>query len=304
MRVWGGYAPSPTFRLFLADARQAIFKAVNDDSNEHMQRALAAEERVYRELGQAWLTPWAPRFFGGFRRADWHVLLLEDVGRAAIPPWTPANVRQLMAGFAAFHQHSLGQHLPEWLSRRRHAHFGSMWRRLADQPGGLNSLADLAGERADEALAWTQAMLPRLQACAERLADVPPPYALLHFDTRSDNLRLQPGGRLRLFDWPFACVGPPAFDVVACVQSISCEGGPQPELALAQYTAHLALADEAVDASIAALAGYFALQAWQPPIPGLPRLRGVQRCQLKSSLGWCAARLGLPSPDWQAGLRA
>ena len=50
--------------------------------------------------------------------------------------------------------------------------------------------------------------------------------ALLHFDTRSDNLRLQSGGRLRLFDWPYASLGPPELDVAAFAQSITCEGGP------------------------------------------------------------------------------
>ena len=60
------------------------------------------------------------------------------------------------------------------------------------------------------------------------------PHVLLHLDTRSDNLRLQAGGRLRLFDWPYACLGPPEFDV-------------------------------------AAIAGDFAANAWREPIPGLPR---------------------------------
>src|SRR6266571_276470 len=53
LRVWGGYAPSPTFRLFLRDGRRVFFKGVNPTSNEHMHTALTAEERVYREL-PAW----------------------------------------------------------------------------------------------------------------------------------------------------------------------------------------------------------------------------------------------------------
>jgi Phosphotransferase enzyme family len=301
VRVWGGYAPSPTFRLVLADARRLFLKGTGPGSNDHMRRALASEERVYRDLGP-WLAPWAPAFHGGVRAAGWHALLLEDLGPARIPPWTPWAVRRVMAGYAAFHSRSVGRELPDWLSRERHAEFARTWARLAAEPGGLEKLAALAGARSIEAGAWIRAALPRLREAAEALARVGPPHALLHLDTRSDNLRLQPGGRLRLVDWPYACVGPPELDVVAFAQSIACEGGPDPDSALGQYAASLSLRAEAVDAAVAAVAGYFADHAWREPIPGLPRLRRVQRRQLQASLAWCARRLGLPAPAWLAEL--
>jgi len=297
LRVWGGYAPSPTFRLFLADGRRVFFKAVEPASNAFMHRALKTEERAYRELG-VWLQPWAPAFLGSIQAADWHVLLLEDVGPASFPPWTLATVRDVMAAYAGFHRASLGAALPDWLPRTVHEHFGQTWTRLEAQPGGIEAVANLAGLDRDTARSWLESSLPRLKATAERLAAAAPPHALLHMDTRSDNLRLQPGGRLRIFDWPFVCVGPPSFDVVAFAQSITCEGGPLPEVGMEAYCAHLALDEDEVDAGMAAIAGYFALQAPQPPLPGLPRVRAIQRCQLRSSLSWCARRLGLPSPDW------
>jgi hypothetical protein len=49
---------------------------------------------------------------------------------------------------------------------------------------------------------------------------------------------------------------------------------------------------------VAAVAGFFAHHAWREPIPGLPRLRGFQRAQLKVSVAWAARRLDLPSPTW------
>src|SRR5207302_196240 len=113
LRVWGGYAPSPTFRLFLRDGRRVFFKGVNPTSNEHMHTALTAEERVYREL-PAWIRPWAPAFLDSFHCADWHVLLLEDVAGTRVPPWTPRRVQSPMHGYAAFHRHSLGLDLPGW----------------------------------------------------------------------------------------------------------------------------------------------------------------------------------------------
>src|SRR3979409_853689 len=116
LRVWGGYAPSPSFRLFLADGRRVFFKGVGETSNELMHPLLQTEERVYRELGQ-WIGPWAPRLFGSFVEGAWHVLLLEDVGRPSVPPWTPRALTSALGAYAEFHRHSLGQDLPGWLSR-------------------------------------------------------------------------------------------------------------------------------------------------------------------------------------------
>jgi hypothetical protein len=50
-QAWGGFAPSATFRLRLADGRRAFFKGAGDFANDHMRWALAREERVYREVG-------------------------------------------------------------------------------------------------------------------------------------------------------------------------------------------------------------------------------------------------------------
>ena len=51
-RIWGGYAPTPTYRLLLADGRRAFFKGTCRDSNTFMKQALVLEERVYRDLAE------------------------------------------------------------------------------------------------------------------------------------------------------------------------------------------------------------------------------------------------------------
>jgi hypothetical protein len=297
LRVWGGYAPSVTFRLILDDTRGVFFKGANQTSTEVMHQLLDDEERVYRELGSL-LTPWAPTFYGSFRVSGWHVVLLEDLGPPSVPPRTRRSVSQAMVSYAAFHRHNLGQSLPDWLPRRTHHRFALMWAGLQAEPGGLLGVASLAGARASDASGWLTSAVPRLNATAEALAHDGPPQTLLHFDTRSDNLRLQPGGCLRLFDWPYACVGPPEIDLAGFAQSIKVEGGPAPEDAVAPYARDLPVRDEMMDSAVAAVAGYFAQHAWREPIPGLPRLRPFQRAQLKVSLAWAARRLHLSTPDW------
>jgi aminoglycoside phosphotransferase (APT) family kinase protein len=165
----------------------------------------------------------------------------------------------------------------------------------------MRNIAALANEHSDEALDWLKNVLPHLRRLADTAADLPGPYALLHGDTRSDNLRFT-GGRLSLFDWPSAEVGRPEFDVVGFAQSITLEGGPNPEQFVDWYGEQLSLHSAALDTAVAWVAGFFADLAWRPPIPGLPRLRAFQRQQLGVMLAWTSRRLHLSEPTWVSEL--
>ena len=300
MRVWGGYSPTPTFRLALDDGDRAFFKAISGTSNEFAARALAREERAYRELG-AWIDPWSPRFLGALRCDDWHVLLLEDAGPKSVPPWTPPLARSIVRAFANFHASTLGRDLPAWLARPAQVLPRVSWSRVAEASDDLREVAALAGERRAEAEAWLNAVLPTLSRLTEGAAALPGPYALLHGDTRSDNLRFS-GHRLVLFDWPFAEVGRHEFDLAALAESITVEGGPSPEQVVAWYAERLPVDADALDSAIAWLGAFFADLAWRDDIPGLPRLRPFQRRQLAVVLAWSARRRALPPPTWVASM--
>ncbi len=297
MRVWGGYTPTPTYRLRLADGRRAFFKAVGTDSNEFSRAAHQREERVYRELPEL-IFPWAPAFYGALRLDDWQVILLEDLGPKSAPPWSPALVRNVARGFGQFHAATLGASLPDWLPRREQQFWSRsrLWTWLVES-GDVQAIAELAGDQADSALSWLKEAAPVLADVSRRLADVGEPAAFLHRDVRSDNLRWV-GGRLRLFDWPHVGVGPPEYDAAAFSQTVTVEGGPPPEVVLAAYAEGAPIRPAALDSAVAALAGFFADQAWQDDPPGLPRLRRFQRHQLAVTLAWASRRLGLPYPDW------
>ena len=68
------------------------------------------------------------------------------------------------------------------------------------------------------------------------------------------------------------------------------------------YRSGIDVREGTLRASIAAIAGFFAESAWQPPIPGVPRVRSIQRRQLRASLAWCARTLELDTPSWLAGV--
>jgi phosphotransferase family enzyme len=299
-RIWGGYGPAPTFRLRLADGRGVFFKGIHGASNEFAQRALSSEERVYRELG-ALITPWAPRFYGAVAVDDWRALLLEDLGPKSAPPWTLALARDAARDFAAFHAHTLGCAMPGWLESFTDDAADITWERVEEETGGFGRLAELACDHASNAHAWLRAAQPQLARVASLVGAIPGPYALIHGDVRSDNLRVV-NGHLRLFDWPFAQRGLPEFDLVEFAQSVTVDGGPEPERMVDWYRDRLAVRDDALDASVCWLAAFFAHFAWQPDIPELPRLRRFQRQQLAVTLRWAARRLALPTPAWTAAL--
>ena len=299
-RVYGGYAPSATFRVALADGRRVFLKSTYPlPQGSAVHWSVDREERFYRSVGRR-VERWAPRFHGSLDRDGWHMLALEDLGPRSVPPWTPIKARRAAWDYARFHKSTLGKPLPRWLSRAEHIEFASFWTGLAER-GEIRAVASLAGRRAGEAEEWLDVALPLFRDGERRLATLRGPSALLHFDTRSDNIRII-GERLRIFDWPFASVGPAEFDLVAFAQTVHAEGGPAPESMLAEYERVLPLRAHAVDASLAGVAGYFADRAWRPPSSGLPRLRPWQRRQLKASLAWAARRFALPEPRWLAAV--
>lgn len=298
--AYGGYAASATFRLRLANGKRAFFKAgYPPPAGSAAVFPVDREAKRYAALAPV-VGDWMPRYFGSYRREKWHVLLMEDLGPATIPPWTAAKTRAAARSYARFHRSTLGAALPRWLPRTQHAGFGGYWRRLA-KLGELDGTASLAKKRADEAREWLDVAIPVLIARERDLASARRPFALLHFDTRSDNIRLV-RDRLVMFDWPFACVGPAEFDTVAFAQAVAADAGPAPERVLAWYEELLPLRPREIDASLAGVAGLFAHRAWQPPLPGLPRLRSAQRRQLKASLAWAARRFDLPEPRWLAAV--
>ena len=295
-RAYGGYAASATFRLVLANGRRAFFKAgYPPPTGSAAIFPIDREEK--RDLTLArFMGRWAPRLYGSFHLEQWHVLLMEDVGPATIPPWTANKTRRAARAYASFHRSTLGARLPAFLPRTDHIEFASFWGALA-KSGELAGTASLARRRADEAREWLDVALPVLREKEKALETARRPFALLHADTRSDNLRLM-GDRLVMFDWPFAAAGPAEFDLAAFAQAVAAENGPSPERVLAWYEEVLPLRPRELDGSIAGIAGYFADRAWRPPMPGLPRLRSIQRRQLIATLAWAARRFALPEPGW------
>ena len=302
-RTFGGYGPSATFVLTLETGERAFFKGVYPLSEGSGVRwSLDVEEKVYARLGDV-IEPWAPAYRGSLRADGWHALVLEAVRGTKVPPWSADKARRAARSYAEFHASTLGRPLPRWLPRDGHHEFSVFWQHISADVISSGRLVELAGPARTNAEAWLSENLGRLISSESALASAPRPFALLHSDTRSDNIRLQ-GDVLRTFDWPFAFVGPPEFDLAAFAQSIEAEGGPPCEEVVAWYDSVLPVRRGVLMAAAAGIAGYFADRAPRPVVAGLPRLRWVQRRQLTASLRWVARLLDLREPDWLASIPA
>lgn len=297
-RRFGGYGPSATFHLNLADGRTTFFKGVYPlPEGSGVRWALDEEERVYLRLREH-ISPWAPDYYGSLRLDGWHAMLIESVTGEKIPPWTDSAARRATRSYAQFHAGTLEKPLPDWLSRADHLEFTGFWQAIATDEPKLARLAALCPtpRLRRQAAQWVTAHAAELTAAEEPLRQAKR-FCLLHFDTRSDNVRLD-GDLLRMFDWPWASVGPPEFDFGAFAQSVASEGGPDPEALTRWYAEVLPIDADVLTACLAGISGYFADRGSQPHVPELPRLRSVQRRQLKASLPWAALRLGLEPPAW------
>lgn len=300
MRVWGGYGPTPTYRLRLTDGRRAFFKGTYQASNEFMHDALDREERIYLEIGDA-IRPWAPELLGIVRLDDWHILLLEDLGPKSAPPWTPGLTRHVAQAFAGFHRANLGQSWPEWLLASRTSVGQLTWERVALASDDMRLIAAFAREQRQAAHVWLKAAQPLLEQLLAPCAALPGPATLVHHDLRSDNLRFVQG-RLRMFDWPSSSVERHEWDLVGLAQSITVDGGVLPEQTIAWYSEHMGTDTTALDAVISWYLAFFAHAAYLDDLPGLPRLRRFQRQQLRIMLCWAARRFNLPPPEWAENL--
>lgn len=300
VRIWGSYGPGPSFRLLLENGDRAFTKSLSPASSAVQRRVFAREIRVYRELNEH-ISPWAPAYLGEAVHGLWHALLLEDLGPKSAPPWSASMARTAAHGLAALHTKNRGTAFPDWV------HDGpqievlkpNMWH-PETQREKLKNVAELATDPV-VALEWLEQHLPALSNVPERQQVDNGEQTLLHLDTRSDNLRVA-GGSLRLFDWPFACIGPPELDIVAFAQTVWAEGYFDGETVLRWYGESKSLRQDVVTAAVVAVSDLFADRSWRDDVPGLPRLRSWQRAQLKVTLRWAAERLGLPDPSWVDGV--
>jgi Ser/Thr protein kinase RdoA (MazF antagonist) len=273
----GGFSPGLAARLRLADGRRVFVKAVGTERNPHSPDMHRREIEILRALPRE--LP-VPALLECYDDGDWVALVIEDVeGSTPALPWRTEEFAEVLRALSAL----TGQLTPspvetEPIEKVHPSLFGS-WRGFAADPVGAERLPDWAADHLD--------LLVELESAA---VEASRGDTLLHADLRADNLLRTERG-IVFVDWPHACLGAAWVDLLVLLPSVGMQGGPDLETVWQQAIGSRADPD-AVDAMLAAFAGFLLIGSLQPAPPNLPTLRTFQRLQGDAALGWLRARRG------------
>ncbi|WP_044640477.1 phosphotransferase [Risungbinella massiliensis] len=296
-RVFGGFGPSATFRLILEDGRTIFAKGAGKGSTSVNWSGVEWEEWVYQNIEV--IRPLSPAYFGSVKTKEWHLLFLEDLTTShKVPPWTEELAIKAVHDIAKFHLCGIAEEkkVKSIITRN----YDSSWKLIKDNRDELSQFLALFKENSEMAKDWLHDVIDILIATESEAMRSDQPWGLIHCDIRSDNLCFQ-NRKLVLFDWAVLCSGPLILDIIFFFPSVMGEGGPSSERLLPEYKkimekGGIIFPDFAERAATAFMAGFFAGRAGKPPIPGLPRLRQIQRLQLRIALQMVAKTLNLPKP--------
>lgn len=274
----GGFSPGFASALTLSDGRRVFVKAMSDMLTPGGADLYRREHRVISALPATVPTP---RLLDVRDDGDWIVLLYELAeGRHPVPA-RPTELRAMLDTYR-----SLAALLdPSPLELEP---FESSWGLRFDEWAGIDPVG---AQAVGNAFPWAGSNLETIQRVAADWRKAVQGNALVHGDLRADNMILTRRGVLVL-DWPESCIGAPWLDLVLALPSMAMfEHGPAPEPIVRTHPLTRSVEPAHLDAVIAGLAGFFAVNSVQPPPPGLPTLRQFQRDQAIVTLDWLKQRL-------------
>jgi hypothetical protein len=272
----GGFSPGLAARLRLGDGRRVFVKAVSESVNPDTPHIHRREAIVVAALPPS--AP-VPRLLWSLDDAGWVVLCFEDIdGRHPHEPWTESDLTLVVAALKRLSADLTPSPVP--IRETAGLAFANMingWRRARDR-----------GE--DRLDAWSRRNLARLSDLEAQAPAMVGGETLLHFDIRADNLLIA-GDRVYVIDWPWARRGAAFVDWLAMAPSVAMQGGPDPEGLLRRFDLS-GVSNEAIDATLCSLAGFFVVGALEPPPPGLPTVRAFQAAQGLVAVEWLRERTG------------
>ncbi|WP_203711689.1 phosphotransferase [Asanoa siamensis] len=228
----------------------------------------------------------APRPLWTLATPDWFVLCAEAVeGRTPSLPWAPDELTATLdtwataaAALADPPQALRDLKLPALAPMLAEEFGGWRWMASGKVPTppsaapGRDHLADLVGlEEAAPALVVTR--------------------ELTHCDLRLDNVIIDPAGQAWLCDWNWLCHGPAWFDT-AILLITAYAGGLDADKLWATHPTAADAPEGALDATLAAMSGYYLTRGAAPPNDAAPAVRAHQTWHGEVALAWLSDRQG------------
>ncbi|MEV0274563.1 phosphotransferase [Hamadaea sp. NPDC050747] len=229
----------------------------------------------------------APRVRWTAEPAGYFVICLDAVDGARMPalPWRPAELTAALTAYAQAAVSlspmpaSLAEFAPESFSAVMDGTLG----RWAAVLSGTEQLPDPGMEP-------HLAELARLERRLLDYGDAMP--GVMHCDLRADNVILDTAGAAWICDWNHLCRGPAWLDLVSLL--ISAVPDHDVDTLFATHPAAADAPADALDATLAGLAGYYLTQGLRPEIPTSPYVRTHQRHCGRLAIDWLARRR-----DWR-----
>jgi hypothetical protein len=261
-------------RLTTSDGRRCFVKAVSEAANPDTHNIHRREAEIVAALPH---DAAVPRLLWTYDEKGWVALGFEDVdGHPPAQPWRHDELLLVIAGLRRLHEVLT----PAPIASETAGHG------FATEIKGWEELRESGIQGLDE---WSTRNLERLVELEARAPSVVAGGTLLNFDVRADNILIA-GERVYFVDWPWARIGAPFVEWVALAPSVCMQGGPTPE-ELLQIVQLSGVTDDAINAVIASLTGYFLGHSRRPPPPGIPTVRAFQAAQGDIALRWLRERM-------------
>jgi aminoglycoside phosphotransferase (APT) family kinase protein len=270
----GGFSPGIAVRVRLSDGRRAFVKAISSSPNPQSPQLHRREAEIANALPP---TAPVPKFLFSVDDGDWVALAFEDVGGAHPEvPWRDEELERVLQGISELATALTPSPIDMApISAETFPFIG--WR-------------ELRRDAKAQIEPWARRHIAELIELESEWVEAASGETLLHADLRADNILATPN-RVVFVDWPHACVGAAWIDLVFFLPSVAMQGGPKPWEVFAEHPLASTAPPERVDASVAALAGYFLWRGSSPPPPGLPGLPAFARAQGEEALSWLRQRL-------------
>ncbi len=280
-----GFSPGVAAVLTTVSGRRFFVKGVGPEPNAVTPEIHRREINVMTHMPDG--VP-VPRLLSSYDEGPggWVALVFEYIeGQHPAQPWRTDEIEHVIAAIEVLNSALTPSPLPPEKIGKAGDKFATAingWRKIRDDSSSDVAQLDI----------WSRRNIDALAAIEDTVGDALHGDTMLHVDIRADNILITPG-RVWFVDWPHASIGPKWLDVVAFAPSVTMQGGPPPDEVISRHSACRTADNDAITATVVALAGYFTRQAIQPPPPGLPTLRAFQDAQGIVARKWVAQRTGL-----------
>jgi hypothetical protein len=308
--VYGSLSSSAGYVLTFDSGLKVFAKGSHPEEMSHGTLHIRTEIRTYEYVPV--LQETSPRLYSwvsdnnedGWTLGLWSFIAQDETAKFS------DRAPEVMALVAKVH----AADIPEGIlpTAQKHNYIGAFltdekkWRRIEGEASIRAKFLNLFEDPA-AAQDWLARNITTLIALQVDAAARPFVQGMIHGDLRTDNI-LFGKDRSWLVDWPNACIGPRAFDLVMLFTHLESLGLGLAESFLPAYdaAAGTAFATSDIDdiaAMAGSMAGYFADQAYRSVPEKLPRLRWMQKSLLCGQLQ-LLARLGrIESPPRFLGQR-